>query len=76
MLPVSIKLFDEKAIEIEKAAKNTRNGDKVEFFVHGALYPDVIESPSFKGPSATIEGKDTRLHNQLEMCSGRPICGI
>ncbi|KAK1753977.1 GMP synthase [Echria macrotheca] len=50
-----IDLFEEEAIRIEKAAENTPNAGKVEFFLQGTLYPDVIESISFKGPSATIK---------------------
>ncbi|KAI1412089.1 GMP synthase [Hypoxylon sp. FL1857] len=49
-----IDLFEEEAIRIEKAAENTPNAGKVEFFVQGTLYPDVIESLSFKF-SATIK---------------------
>ncbi|KAK4203774.1 putative GMP synthase [Triangularia verruculosa] len=50
-----IDLFEEEAIRIEKAAENTPNAGKVEYFLQGTLYPDVIESLSFKGPSATIK---------------------
>lgn len=55
-----IDLFEEEAIRIEKAAENTPNAGKVEFFVQGTLYPDVIESLSFKGPSATIKSMFNR----------------
>ncbi|PHH65603.1 hypothetical protein CDD81_2038 [Ophiocordyceps australis] len=48
-------VFEEQAIKIEKAAENTPNAGKVEWFLQGTLYPDVIESISFKGPSATIK---------------------
>ncbi|KAM4066470.1 glutamine amidotransferase class-I domain-containing protein [Hirsutella rhossiliensis] len=50
-----IDLFEEEAIRIEKVAENTPNAGKVEWFLQGTLYPDVIESLSFKGPSATIK---------------------
>ncbi len=40
-----IKIFEEEAKRI----------GKVEFLAQGTLYPDVIESVSFKGPSATIK---------------------
>jgi GMP synthase (glutamine-hydrolysing) len=44
-----IAVFDE---EVEKLAAH---GERAEFLVQGTLYPDVIESVSFKGPSATIK---------------------
>lgn len=50
-----IELFEAEAIRIEKAAENTPNAGKVQWFLQGTLYPDVIESLSFKGPSATIK---------------------
>lgn len=52
-----IELFEEEAVRIEKAAENTPNAGKVEFFVQGTLYPDVIESLSFRpgSNSATIK---------------------
>jgi GMP synthase (glutamine-hydrolysing) len=43
-----IKHFEAEARRLSKAGK-------VEFLVQGTLYPDVIESVSFKGPSATIK---------------------
>ncbi|KAL6355333.1 hypothetical protein LRP88_10919 [Fusarium phalaenopsidis] len=50
-----IDLFEKEAIRIEKEAENTPNAGKVSWFLQGTLYPDVIESLSFKGPSATIK---------------------
>lgn len=50
-----IELFEAEAVRIEKAAENTPNAGKVQWFLQGTLYPDVIESLSFKGPSATIK---------------------
>ena len=47
------KIIGHKFIEIfEKKAKEIEG---VEFLAQGTLYPDVIESTSFKGPSATIK---------------------
>ena len=40
-----ITVFDEEAKKL----------GKIDFLAQGTLYPDVIESVSFKGPSATIK---------------------
>lgn len=50
-----IEVFEEEAIKIEKAAENTPHAGRVQWFLQGTLYPDVIESLSFKGPSSTIK---------------------
>ncbi|KAK3370397.1 GMP synthase [Podospora didyma] len=50
-----IDLFQQEALRIEKKAENTPNAGPVEWFLQGTLYPDVIESVSYKGPSATIK---------------------
>ncbi|KAF4338523.1 GMP synthase [Fusarium beomiforme] len=50
-----IDVFEEEAIRIEKEAENTPNSGRVEWFLQGTLYPDVIESLSWRGPSATIK---------------------
>ncbi|TDZ39258.1 GMP synthase [Colletotrichum spinosum] len=50
-----IDLFEAEAVRIEKEAENTPNTGKVRWFLQGTLYPDVIESLSFRGPSATIK---------------------
>jgi GMP synthase (glutamine-hydrolysing) len=44
-----IAVFEE---EVERLATH---GERAGFLVQGTLYPDVIESVSFKGPSATIK---------------------
>ncbi|HYG70185.1 MAG TPA: glutamine-hydrolyzing GMP synthase, partial [Anaeromyxobacteraceae bacterium] len=44
-----IAVFEE---EVERLAAG---GERAQFLVQGTLYPDVIESVSFKGPSATIK---------------------
>lgn len=50
-----IDIFQEKAVEIAEKAKNTPRAGNIEWFLQGTLYPDVIESISFKGPSQTIK---------------------
>jgi len=45
-----IEVFQEEAKKIEET-----NGIQCEFLLQGTLYPDVIESISYKGPSATIK---------------------
>ncbi|KAK3049809.1 GMP synthase (glutamine-hydrolyzing) [Extremus antarcticus] len=49
------EVFQTEADKIAKEAENTPNAGKIEWFLQGTLYPDVIESISFKGPSATIK---------------------
>jgi GMP synthase (glutamine-hydrolysing) len=43
------------AVFEEEAAKLSTQGGGADFLVQGTLYPDVIESVSHKGPSATIK---------------------
>lgn len=50
-----IEVFLEEAKKIEAKAKDTPNAGNIEWLLQGTLYPDVIESISFKGPSATIK---------------------
>jgi GMP synthase (glutamine-hydrolysing) len=49
-----INVFEEEATRIESQVEQGGRG-KIEFLLQGTLYPDVIESISFKGPSATIK---------------------
>jgi GMP synthase (glutamine-hydrolysing) len=50
-----ITVFQETADRIAKEAENTPAASPIEWLLQGTLYPDVIESISFNGPSATIK---------------------
>jgi GMP synthase (glutamine-hydrolysing) len=50
-----IEVFQDKAKEITAKAVGSPQAGDVEWLIQGTLYPDVIESMSFKGPSATIK---------------------
>lgn len=50
-----IEIFQDKAKQIAEAAKDSPKAGDIEWLLQGTLYPDVIESISFKGPSATIK---------------------
>lgn len=45
-----IEVFEREAEKIDK-----QSGGKIEYLLQGTLYPDVIESVSFRGPSQTIK---------------------
>src|SRR5262249_57381767 len=46
-----ISVFAEEALRLQHGEAH----DEIEYLVQGTLYPDVIESVSVKGPSATIK---------------------
>ena len=50
-----IEVFQETAKKIAAAAAGSRQEGDIDWLLQGTLYPDVIESISFKGPSATIK---------------------
>ncbi|MBI5286373.1 MAG: glutamine-hydrolyzing GMP synthase, partial [Deltaproteobacteria bacterium] len=49
-----IRVFEGEAMKLKHAPEGFNQGD-IGFLAQGTLYPDVIESTSFKGPSATIK---------------------
>ncbi|KAK4693402.1 GMP synthase (glutamine-hydrolyzing), partial [Lecanoromycetidae sp. Uapishka_2] len=57
-----IDIFQEEGRRLEEAARNSPQEGEIEWLLQGTLYPDVIESISFKGPSATIKSH----HNLVE----------
>ncbi|KZF19389.1 GMP synthase subunit B [Xylona heveae TC161] len=50
-----IEVFQETAKKIAEDAHGSSRQGEIEWLLQGTLYPDVIESISFKGPSATIK---------------------
>ncbi|RKO96299.1 GMP synthase, partial [Caulochytrium protostelioides] len=50
-----IEVFEAEAERLEKKFENVAGAGKFKYLLQGTLYPDVIESISFKGPSATIK---------------------
>lgn len=58
-----IRVFERAAKKLE-ADVSKHDGAPIEFLLQGTLYPDVIESVSFKGPSAVIKTHHVGLsHN-------------
>ena len=50
-----IEIFQEEAKKVAAAAAGSPQAGEIEWLLQGTLYPDVIESISFRGPSATIK---------------------
>lgn len=50
-----IREFQDHAKQLESATKESEDGGQIEWLLQGTLYPDVIESICFKGPSQTIK---------------------
>ncbi|KAF2473658.1 GMP synthase-like protein [Lindgomyces ingoldianus] len=50
-----IEVFQETAKKIAAESQGSSRAGEIEWLLQGTLYPDVIESISFKGPSATIK---------------------
>lgn len=50
-----IEVFQETAAKIADAKAGSPEEGEIEWLLQGTLYPDVIESISFKGPSRTIK---------------------
>ena len=50
-----VEVFQETAEKIAADTAGSPQAGKLEWLLQGTLYPDVIESISFKGPSATIK---------------------
>ncbi|CAM1505814.1 Fc.00g114510.m01.CDS01 [Cosmosporella sp. VM-42] len=77
-----IEVFEEEALRIEKEAENSKYAGKVEFFLQGTLYPDVIESISFKPLRECFKhevremGRQMGIHEDLIMRHPFPGPGI
>jgi GMP synthase (glutamine-hydrolysing) len=55
-----IEVFEREAEKIDQ-----ESGGKIEWLLQGTLYPDVIESVSFRGPSQTIKTHHVQLESGL-----------
>ena len=60
-----IDVFQEKAKEIEEAVANSPNSGEVEWLLQGTLYPDVIESLSFRGETIVQETNSRDLLTRI-----------
>lgn len=69
-----IDLFEQEAIRIETDAKDTPNSGKVEWFLQGTLYPDVIESLSYHGESHTSQCFSTFIPSYSHEYSSQNQC--
>ncbi|KAH8990353.1 GMP synthase [Lactarius akahatsu] len=61
-----INVFEAEAAKLEAAEADK---GKIDWLLQGTLYPDVIESISFKGPSATIKTH----HNDMKLKLIEPL---
>ncbi|CAF9925781.1 MAG: GMP synthase (glutamine-hydrolyzing) [Alectoria fallacina] len=52
---IFIEVFQEAGKKLEEEAAGSSKAGDIEWLLQGTLYPDVIESISFKGPSQTIK---------------------
>ena len=50
-----VDIFQEEAQKIASAAEGSKKAGNIEWLLQGTLYPDVIESIAFRGPSQTIK---------------------
>ncbi|KAL8659201.1 MAG: hypothetical protein Q9226_000539 [Calogaya cf. arnoldii] len=50
-----IEVFQETAKKIAKEAAGSPNAGDIDWLLQGTLYPDIIESIAFRGPSQTIK---------------------
>ena len=60
-----IEIFQETALQLVAEAASSGKAGSIDWLLQGTLYPDVIGSISFKGPSATIK---THRKSYLARC--------